>query len=298
MKIGISLPVTAPDAALTWARHIDSGPFDTVAVSDRLVYASPDPLITLAAVAGATSRVRLRTQVLLAALRDPVVLAKQVATLDRLSGGRFSLGVGLGDRADDYQAAGLRMSDRGRLLDDRIRRLLQVWPGGKPDADGTDGADTAQDIGTIGPRPASDDGPELLFGGFSAAAVQRVARWGAGYICAMVPDPSGGIFRGVEKAWQAAGREGAPQLIAQANVAIGPSSVIAEAKSLISSYYSFLDALDAPVSSAVVTDSMLTSEDQLRDALETCRQIGASELVFMCWSPDIAQLDRIAQVLD
>src|SRR5262245_55400926 len=117
MKVGLGLPISEPATLLSWARRADAGPFTALGLLDRFVYDNPEPLVTLAAVAGATSRIRVQTEVLLAPLRDPVLLAKQAATLDRISGGRFTLGIGVGTREDDYQAAGVAFSRRGRRLD-------------------------------------------------------------------------------------------------------------------------------------------------------------------------------------
>lgn len=289
MKIGIGLPVLSPHAALDWARRIDEGPFDTVTVSDRLAYDTPEPLITLAAVAGATSRVQLRSQVLLAGLRDPVLAAKQIATLDRLSGGRLSVGIGLGDREDDYEAAGARMAERGRRLDANVERMRAVWAAH---------ADLAEEVpGRVGPRPSAPGGPPLLFGGFSDAAVQRVARWGDGYLSAMVPELSEGMFREVESAWKAAGREGRPALVAQANTAVGPKELVEGAKERIARYYSFLDDSEAPFTGAMVADYTLSTPERVRHVLDTCGAAGADEMVFLCWSPDPGQLDVIAEAL-
>src|SRR5579872_29370 len=109
MKIGIGLPSTIPGVSGTlvrkWARLAEDGPFSSLAVLDRLVYGNYDPLTTLAVVAGETRRIRLMTAVLLAPLRNVSVLAKQTASLDALSDGRLTLGMGVGGREDDYRAA-------------------------------------------------------------------------------------------------------------------------------------------------------------------------------------------------
>jgi alkanesulfonate monooxygenase SsuD/methylene tetrahydromethanopterin reductase-like flavin-dependent oxidoreductase (luciferase family) len=102
MKIGLGLPESIPGVRsrllLDWARKAEAGPFSSLSVFDRLVYSNYEPLMTLAATAAVIQRIRLMTSVLLAPLRNPALLAKMVASLDALSNGRLTLGLGIGGR--------------------------------------------------------------------------------------------------------------------------------------------------------------------------------------------------------
>src|SRR5438552_16146713 len=118
MKIGIGLPSAVPtvdhNALLEWARRANAADFSSLAVIDRVVYPSYDPLIALAAAAAVTDRIGLVTSIVIAPLRSTAILAKQLASIDHFSGGRLSVGVGLGGREDDYTVRGLSPRGRGR----------------------------------------------------------------------------------------------------------------------------------------------------------------------------------------
>src|SRR4051794_2447572 len=104
MKIGIGLPNTVRGAEgrtlVAWARRAEERGFSTLGTIDRIVYPSYESMTALAAAAGATERIGLLTNILIAPTREPVVLAKQLASLDQLSGGRFTFGVSVGGRED------------------------------------------------------------------------------------------------------------------------------------------------------------------------------------------------------
>lgn len=281
MNVGIGLPIGDPAALLTWARRADAGPFSTLGLLDRLVYDNPEPLVALAHLAGATSRVRVQTEVLLAPLRDTALLAKQAATLDRMTGGRFVLGLGIGGRDDDHRATGTDPRTRGRRLDEQMAVLRRLWSGA-PYGDGA---------GPIGPAPARPGGPEVLFGGFKPAALERVARWGDGFLAAAPPSWAGGLFDTVRGYWKQYGREGEPRLVAQVNVALGPQSVIDDARSAMHAYYAFTGMADR------MTAGMLTTPAEIREAIARYADLGADEVMLYCYGLDPAQADRLAEAL-
>jgi len=279
MSVGLGLPIGDPTQLLSWARRAEATPFSTVALLDRLVFDNPEPLITLATLAGATSRIRLQTEVLLAPLHRTALLAKQAATLDLLSGSRFTLGIGIGGREDDYLATGVDLRTRGRRLDTQMATLRRLWSGEPLSAD----------VGPIGPAPARPGGPEVLFGGFVPAVMERVARWGDGFLgAALPPRQIGGLFRQVEDAWDRAGRTGRPRLLAQVNVALGPEPTLDRARAEVRAYYAPHSYTDH------VVNGLLTTGAQIREAVATCREVGADEVMLYCWAPEPDQVERLA----
>lgn len=281
MNIGIGLPVGDPTTLLTWARRADAGPFSTLGLLDRIVYDNPEPLVALAVLAGATSRIRVQTEVLLAPLRDTALLAKQAATLDRMTGGRLVLGMGVGGRDDDHAATGTDIRTRGRRLDEQMAVMRRLWSG-EPYGEGA---------GPIGPAPARPGGPEVLFGGFRPAALERVARWGDGFLAAAPPSWAGGLFDTVRTFWKQYGREGDPRLVAQVNVALGPPPVIDDARARMHAYYTFTGTPDR------MTAGLLTTPAQIREAITGFTDLGADEVMLYCYGLDPSQVDRLADVL-
>lgn len=279
MNIGLGLPVSDPAVLLDWARRADAGPFSTLGLLDRLVYDNPEPLVTLGVLAGATSRIQLQTEVLLAPLREPALLAKQAATLDRLSGGRFVLGLGVGGRLDDHLAAGTDPRTRGRRLDATMAVLRRVWAG-EPYGD---------DVGPIGPAPARPGGPEVLFGGFQPAALARVARWGDGFLAAAPPSWVGGLIDTVRTAWADHGRVGEPRVVTQVNVALGPE--VDQARAAMAAYYAFTGRADDMV------DGMLTTPGAIRDAIARFADLGVDEVMLYCHGRDPEQVTRLADLV-
>ncbi|GII34480.1 luciferase [Planotetraspora mira] len=288
MNVGLGLPISDPPLLLDWARSADAGPFSTLALLDRLVYDNPEPLVMLAALAGVTSRIRVQTEVLLAPLREPALMAKQAATLDRLSGGRLTLGIGLGGRRDDYLAAGVDSHGRGARLNEIMMDMRRIWSG-EP---------YGEESGPIGPAPVREGGPEILFGALKPAAIERIARFGDGLLSASPLTEMDRLFRATEQAWRSAGRSGRPKLVAQLNAALGPEPTIEEARGHLHRYYSGPHYMDMPPDyTEMVVQRMLTTPDEVRDAVQQVTDVGADEIIFYCWSVDMGQIDRFAETL-
>lgn len=136
-----------------------------------------DPLETLTYVAARTSRIRLGTSVLDALFQNPVVLARRIATLDRLSGGRLLAGLGQGWMSQEFEAAGVPMRRRGAGFGEHIEAMQAVWG---PDPVRFDGRFYRIPECEIGPKPARPGGPAVLVGCVAPAAIERAARLGTG----------------------------------------------------------------------------------------------------------------------
>jgi probable F420-dependent oxidoreductase len=181
-----------------------------------------EPLTLLAALAGATRRIRLATGVLIAPLRPALLLAKTAATLDVLSGGRLDLGVGLGWQREEFAAAGVPYEGRAARLEDQLRACRVLWSGGKVSFRSE--TVSFDDLICL-PRPVQPGGPPLWFGvAATETHAARIAELGAGWL-PMASEPEQ-IARGVailRRAFEAAGRDPA-SLGVRANAPVAASA--------------------------------------------------------------------------
>jgi alkanesulfonate monooxygenase SsuD/methylene tetrahydromethanopterin reductase-like flavin-dependent oxidoreductase (luciferase family) len=270
-----TIPGTKGPLILDWAKRADSGPFSSLGILDRLVYPNYEPLITLAAAAAVTERVRLMTTVLITPLRRAGVLAKQTATIDTLSGGRLTLGLGVGAREDDFQFAPASFHDRGRRFEEQLELMKRVWSG-QPVSD---------EVGPVGPPPAQAGGPELLIGGYTPVSIQRVGRWGDGFISGGVRDPEQvrQLFDLAEESWRTEGREGKPRLVASLYYALGPNAD--RGGDYIRDYYSYFGP-----GADDMARSIPSTQEALDNLIRGLGEVGADEVV--CW-PTVAELDQV-----
>ncbi|MGH3241944.1 MAG: LLM class flavin-dependent oxidoreductase, partial [Spirillospora sp.] len=277
-------PWTDGRALVEWARRAERRGFSTLAVSDRLVWTTPEPLITLAAAAGATSRIGLLTSVLLAPLRaDHALFATAVTTLDQVAGaGRLRLGLAAGFRDDDFAVGGVDYRTRGRRFDELLGTLDDVAVRG-----GVDGHEP------VGPPPATPGGPPLLFGGDSPAALRRIVTRGTGWIAGDATVEAVQEFMpGLRKAWTDAGRPGSPRLVASVMYALGPKAR-QSLTDAIGPYYSFA----GPEYAEYGVSQAYSSAERIRTAVDAFARIGCDELIFTGNDPDPDQVDLLADAV-
>jgi alkanesulfonate monooxygenase SsuD/methylene tetrahydromethanopterin reductase-like flavin-dependent oxidoreductase (luciferase family) len=292
LGVGVGLPTrlaaARPDLILDWAREADRGPFSSLAVTDRVVIDALEPLTTLALAAGVTRRLRLLSSVVIGPTRETTLLARQAATIDTLSRGRLTLGLGVGARRDDYAATGIDFGRRGRAFDEQLGTLRAIW-GGRP----RDGAAVEAGPGRIGPRPHRAGGPEVLIGGYVDAVARRVATWGDGYMAPGGGDPASvaALWDRVRSSWNDAGRTGTPRFVGGSYFALGPDAELA-ARAYVTEAYGHDPALAERRLRGVPT-----TPAGVRALLERSAGMGMDEVILRPCGAGRDQLDRLADLL-
>ncbi|MFJ4094971.1 LLM class flavin-dependent oxidoreductase [Kitasatospora sp. NPDC089913] len=286
MKIGIGLPTSLAGAAgadvVAWARLAEQAGYSTLGTIDRLVHTSWEPLTTLAAAAAVTERIGLATSILISPLRNnTALLAKQAATVDRLSGGRLTLGMAVGSRPDDFEVGQVEKAGRGARTGTQVAELRRHW------ADAQSGREPS-----VGPAPIRPNGPELILGGHSPAALARAARLGDGWI----GGGTGPIMfaqgsQALREQWAAEGREGAPRLVALAYFALGADGT-KHTEGYLRSYYR-----DAGPFVEHILRGAADNPGKLRGLVGKYAESGCDELLLMPCAGDLGQVEAAAQVL-
>jgi len=286
VDIGIGLPNTVPGtegrSLVDWAKNAEAAGFSTLGTIGRLVYPNYEELISLAAAAAVTSRIRLTTSVLLAPLYSNTALfAKQAASLDRLSGGRLVLGLGLGGRDDDFTASGLPTGGKGRRLEEQLTEMKRIWAG---EHRGT--------AGGIGPQPVRPGGPELILGGSAQASFRRVALFGDGWIMGGgTPDMFAQAAAGVDEAWHEAGRPGRPRKLTLAYFALGPEART-QADNYLLNYYAFAGEMAQQVAA-----SAAISAEMVKAYAAAFEANGCDEIIFIPTASRPDQVDLLAEAV-
>lgn len=200
----MTMPVMEPDLDATvletWARTIDEGPFSSLCWGERIAFDNPDNLTLLGALAAWTDRVRLLTTVIVPQLHDPVMLAKGLATGDMLSGGRLTVGIGVGGRHEDYHAVGADPATQTmRGMAERVAVMKRVWAGEK----------TTDSVRPVGPAPVQPGGPPLFVGSIGPKTIRSAAAWAdrlAGTTLDLDVAKQNELFDVTRDAWARAGK--------------------------------------------------------------------------------------------
>jgi alkanesulfonate monooxygenase SsuD/methylene tetrahydromethanopterin reductase-like flavin-dependent oxidoreductase (luciferase family) len=290
MNVSMTLPTMLPHGRaeiLEWCRSVDEGPWSSLAVPERITYTSHEITAQLAAAAALTERVRLWTTVLILPAHDAVTVAKQMASIDVLSGGRLTVGVGVGGREHDYLAVSAPFDHRWQRMDAQVDTMRRIWAGDPP----FPGADP------VGPPPVQPGGPPIIAGVMGPKSIARAARWADGVDGAWTFDGNlddmSSAFAQIESAWRAAGRDEAPHLSSSIWYALGPS-----AEERLRRYaYDYMKIFGEEIAAWAASTVACHSPDALRRAVDNARDAGADEFFLVPTTAEPGELDRTRDAL-
>jgi alkanesulfonate monooxygenase SsuD/methylene tetrahydromethanopterin reductase-like flavin-dependent oxidoreductase (luciferase family) len=285
MDIGIGIPNTIRGITgaqlLDWAKRAEGAGFSTLASIGAVSYPSYEELTLFAAAGAVTERIKFLTNVLIAPARTAAELAKQAATVDQLTGGRLTLGLGAGWRPGDFSLTGHDFGRRGQAFDELLGELPRAWAGEL----------LQPDTRPVGPPPIQSSIP-VMIGGVTEAAVARTAKHGIGWTAGgMPPDAVASFADRVRSAWSAAGREGAPRIVALVYFGLGATE--AESQQNVYHYYQPMGHDTAEM----IAGSVLRSPEAIRGALQAYEAVGVDELILDPSVGDVGQVDLLAEVV-
>jgi alkanesulfonate monooxygenase SsuD/methylene tetrahydromethanopterin reductase-like flavin-dependent oxidoreductase (luciferase family) len=289
----MTMPVMEPDLDATtlkaWATTIDDGPFSSLCWGERIAFDNPEAVTMLGALAAWTDRVRLVTTVIVPQLHDPVMLAKSLATGDMLSGGRLTVGLGVGGRTEDYRAVSADPATQTiRRMAELVEVMKQVWAG----------QNLTDSVVPVGPAPLQEGGPQLLVGTMGPKTVRGAAAWAdglAGTTLDLDTVEQNKLYDVARTAWAQAGKP-KPLLATSFWFALGDGD---EARAQIHRHLRrYMNWIPAEYVDAMAPSTgWAGSEDELLDVLRRFDDIGTDEVHLIPTSSDVGQLRAVADAI-
>ena len=292
VKIGMNLPVMVPgldrSCILEWSRRIDAGPYSSLAAGERITFPNPEIMVTLSAAAAVTERVGIAFTVLVLPMHSAVQIAKQVATLDVISGGRVILGVGVGGREEDYVAVGAEYDKTiWRRMEEQVDLMRRAWAGEQV----VEGA-----LRPVEPAPVQPGGPELLAGSMFPRSIRRAARWAngiSGFSMGPHAPEISNQFELARRAWKEQGRNREPRLVTSFWFALGDAGRQQMDQYLLR----YLNFMGPEAARKLAPTVATTSAQALRDAVRMVTELGCDELILVPTTADPDEVDRVADLL-
>jgi len=291
-NIGLSFvnpaPLTKSENVLNFAKKCEAMGLQSMWTIDRVVYDNLEPLTLLAAAAAATQRIRIGTSVLLPGLRHPALLAKIIATLDFISNGRVTLGVGFGSRENDFTAVEVPFEGRGSRAVECIQLMKRLWTEENVSHKGR--YFNVRNL-TLGPRPIQNPIP-IFTGGSAEISLKRAGTWANGFICgsSAIPEfPT--TWEKIAQYARAAGRN--PNEIEKAGLTFmvindDNAKAVKTLEAYVMRYYGRLRG-------DVARTSLVGSAAAVADRIEAFLSTGLDTLIIGLADPDPKQLDLFGE---
>lgn len=291
MKIGICLPYMK--AGLTrqdyfeWFARVDQGPFHSISCGERVHGPTYDMRVVLAAAAAATSRVEITPTLYVLPMHSAAAVAKEVATLDILSGGRVNkLAVGYGGREMDYQAMGAPFKGRYGRMDTQVETLRKIWS----QQEIVDGA------GPIGPAPKNPQGPQILAGAMGPKSIARCAAWADGLYAWSgngEKEELARTFAMADAAWADSGRNTRPYRLGGFWYTLADDGQ----QKLYDYVYEYLRIAGHDIAHMMAESVHRSNADAVAQGLDNAESAGCEELFLVPATADIAELDKLVDII-
>jgi alkanesulfonate monooxygenase SsuD/methylene tetrahydromethanopterin reductase-like flavin-dependent oxidoreductase (luciferase family) len=290
MKIGLCIPYMKPglgrDDFLAWFRRIDQGPFHSLSCGERITGPTYDMRVLLSAAIAVTERVRINTTLYVLPMHNAVRVAKEIATMDVLSGGRISVTVGVGGREKDYQAVGASFKGRFQRMDRQVATMRSIWAGEPP----FEGADP------VGPPPLQQSGPPILAGVMGPKSMARCSRWADGIYAWSGNGEQHEIehfFSMADSAWREAGRDSKPYRLGGFWFSLAD-----DAPARLRQYvYDYLAIMGDDIANMMADMVTRNSPDAVRRALDNMEAAGCEEVFLVPATADLEEIDRLEDIL-
>lgn len=282
-------PLTKPENVVNFAKKCETMGCQSMWTIDRIAYDNLEPLTVLAAAAGATQKIRLGTSVLLGNLRHASHVAKVVSTLDFISNGRVTLGLGFGSRENDYKAVEIPFEHRGSRAVEQVQLMKRLWTEDNVTFKGK--FYNVENL-SVGPKPIQKPHPPIWTGGSAEVALKRAGTWADGFICgsSAIPDfPS--TWEKIAGYARAVGRD--PNRIRKAGLTFmaihdDQSKAVRAVEDYVMRYYGRLRA-------DVANTSLVGSPAAVTERIGAFLSKGLDTLIIGVADPDPRQLDLFGE---
>ena len=291
MKIGICLPymkagLTRQDY-LDWFRAVEHGPFHSVSCGERVHGPTYDMRVVLSAAAAVTERLEITPTLYVLPMHSAARVAKEVATLDILSGGRVKkVALGYGGREKDYEAMGAAFLGRYGRMDRQVEEMRRVWRG----------EEIVEGGGAIGPAMDNPEGPMLLAGAMGPQSIERCAKWAGGLYAWSGNGEQHELentFNMMDAAWERAKRGGSPYRMGGFWYTLADDGQ----RKLYDYVYDYL-AIAGPEIATMMAESVhRSSADAVREALDNAEAAGCEELFMVPATAELAEIERLSELL-
>lgn len=289
MKYGLCLPymkkgLTREDY-LAWFKHIDQGPFYSLSCGERITGPTYDMRVLLAGAAAVTERVEINATLYVLPMHNAVRAAKEIATLDILSGGRTTITVGVGGRVMDYEAVGAEFKGRFQRMDEQIETMKRVWALETI----VEGADP------VGPGLAKP--PKILAGVMGPKSMARVSQWADGVFAWSGNGEQSEIAQiagMAQDAWATANRSGQPYLMGGFWYSLADGGQ----QKLYDYVYKYLEFAGPEIAKMMADSVHRSGADAVKEALDNLEAAGCEEIMLSPVTAELAEIDRLVDIIE